>query len=185
MLRNTYHTRLDQFRKKSRNFALFIDGTGNDPSDILEEGSGTTNIYKMSQLVDRNDEATLVRYFPGVGNEQQHGLLGRAAGTVLGAGAERLRDEVYTALVTNYRPGDRIFLFGFSRGAAIARMLANLINQEGIPETIKIYKGPFTGRILRFKNSGKLALHTLKITLIARRSEQVRWKLNHRRNVNR
>ena len=63
--------------------------------------SGTTNIYKMSQLVDRNDEATLVRYFPGVGNEQQHGRLGRGAGTVWGAGAERLRDEVYTALVTN------------------------------------------------------------------------------------
>ena len=34
------------------------------------------------------------------------------------------------------RPGDRIFIFGFSRGAAIARLLARTIDQKGAPKKL-------------------------------------------------
>lgn len=38
----------------------------------------------------------------------------------------------YRLIVDNYRPGDEIFLFGFSRGAFAARAIAELINYRGI-----------------------------------------------------
>lgn len=53
----------------------------------------------------------------------------------------------------NYRPGDRIFIFGFSRGAAVARMLANLTHEEGIPESITITEDD-KSRVVKYKNRG-------------------------------
>ncbi len=41
-------------------------------------------------------------------------------------------------LVQFFHPGDKLFIFGFSRGAAIARTLANHINKNGIPESITV-----------------------------------------------
>ena len=35
-----------------------------------------------------------------------------------------------------YRPGDRIFIFGFSRGAAIARLVAGAIGRRGVPMSL-------------------------------------------------
>ncbi len=40
--------------------------------------------------------------------------------------------EAYNFLVTNYGPGDEIFIFGFSRGAYTARSLAGFICQVGL-----------------------------------------------------
>ena len=37
--------------------------------------------------------------------------------------------EAYRYLMDCYRPGDKIFLFGFSRGAYVARALAGMIQQ--------------------------------------------------------
>ena len=41
--------------------------------------------------------------------------------------------DCYAALIRLWRPGDRIFLFGFSRGAYIVRCLAGVIALCGIP----------------------------------------------------
>ena len=40
--------------------------------------------------------------------------------------------EAYGFIADNYRPGDEIFLFGFSRGAYTARSLAGLIGRVGV-----------------------------------------------------
>ena len=42
--------------------------------------------------------------------------------------------RAYQAIATAYQPGDKIFLFGFSRGAYTARSLAGLIGLCGIPQ---------------------------------------------------
>ncbi len=76
----------------------------------------------------------VVCYFSGVGSED--GWLSKAFGGAFGWGAFQIRNEAYVTLVKNYRRDDRIFLFGFSRGAAIVRMLANVIDKKGIPATI-------------------------------------------------
>lgn len=152
----TYHTSLDQIATGNRNFIISIDGTGNDPSDATERGSDVTNVRRFHMAIAGDDGNQFARYFPGVGTEERKGLLNRVAGLAFGAGAHALRDEAYVVLVTNFRPGDRIFITGFSRGAAIARMLANLIREKGIPEAITISKND-DGKIVDYKNRGKKA----------------------------
>jgi hypothetical protein len=41
--------------------------------------------------------------------------------------------DCYTAIIQLWRPGDRIFLFGFSRGAYTVRCLATALYYSGIP----------------------------------------------------
>jgi uncharacterized protein (DUF2235 family) len=40
--------------------------------------------------------------------------------------------EAYSFLVENYAPGDEIYIFGFSRGAFIARCVAGMVDTFGI-----------------------------------------------------
>lgn len=151
----TYHTNLDQLQPRLRNFVLCIDGTWNDPTDGEERGAGVTNVLRLHNALDRAAADHFVRYLPGVGNQEQHGWLGQLLGGAFGLGAHQIRDEAYAVLATNYRPGDRVFLFGFSRGAAIARLLANRIREEGIPESITISKDD-AGRVVGYKNRGRV-----------------------------
>jgi hypothetical protein len=53
-----------------------------------------------------------------------------------GMGAGDIIERAYLDLVRVYRPGDRVFIFGFSRGAAIARLLARTIDARGAPSTV-------------------------------------------------
>jgi uncharacterized protein (DUF2235 family) len=52
---------------------------------------------------------------------------------VTGFGISRNIIDCYTALIQLWRPGDRIFLFGFSRGAYTIRCLGGVIARCGIP----------------------------------------------------
>jgi hypothetical protein len=54
-------------------------------------------------------------------------------GGAFGAGLSRNVLDAYRFLVHTYEPGDRLYLFGFSRGAFTARSLAGLIRNCGIP----------------------------------------------------
>lgn len=51
---------------------------------------------------------------------------------ITGAGINRQIRRTYGWLASRYRPGDRIFLFGYSRGAYAVRSLAGLIDQVGL-----------------------------------------------------
>ncbi|MEN7546362.1 DUF2235 domain-containing protein [Rapidithrix thailandica] len=66
-------------------------------------------------------------YYNGVGNPAEHGFWGRLVGGLLGHGANKIRNEAFYDLARLYHEGDSIYVFGFSRGAAIARMLCNHI----------------------------------------------------------
>jgi len=118
-----------------RNLVILIDGTWNDPSDALKSGGGVTNVLRLHRALD-SDRLQHCFYFPGVGNQLENDKLGQLLGGAFGLGSRRLRDRAYATVVTHYRPGDRLFLFGFSRGAAIARMLAHRLSENGIPEQL-------------------------------------------------
>lgn len=49
-----------------------------------------------------------------------------------GRGINRQIRRVYGVLASRYRPGDRIFLFGYSRGAYAVRSLAGVIGRMGL-----------------------------------------------------
>lgn len=113
----------------NRNIVICIDGTGNDPNDAREPDHDTTNVWRLAEALCQ-DARQLVKYFPGLATSGE--ALLDLAGKYTGLGAEQLRNDAYAYLAEHYRTGDSIFLFGFSRGAAIVRDLANYIHDSGI-----------------------------------------------------
>jgi len=71
----------------------------------------------------------------------------------LGSGLEDNVADGYTFLMNNYHPGDQIFIFGFSRGAFTARVLANIIARLGI--IWKTYSWAFKDALIVYRD-GKL-----------------------------
>jgi uncharacterized protein (DUF2235 family)/membrane protease YdiL (CAAX protease family) len=117
-----------------------LDGTGN------EIGVKLSNVLKLYRCLDK-DEEQLVYYDPGVGTIGQpgwwhqlgvriRGLLGLA----LGLGLDDNVLKAYAWLCRTWREGDQIFLFGFSRGAYTARVLAGFIRLIGLlhPEQLNL-----------------------------------------------
>ena len=107
--------------KVPQHIAIFFDGTHND--EVSD-----TNIKRLHSLVSlqgRSDVHTL--YIEGVGTRAD--IAGMATGYGLG---ERVR-IAYGFLLKHYRPGDKVYLFGFSRGAYAARVLNSLLYHAGLP----------------------------------------------------
>jgi uncharacterized protein (DUF2235 family) len=74
----------------------------------------------------------IVFYQSGVGTAS--GLASRIVEGATGYAVEDKVEEVYNFISQNYSPGDEIFLFGFSRGAYTARMVAQIIGDIGVLE---------------------------------------------------
>ena len=95
-----------------------------------------------------------VLYLNGIGTT---GTVTRFLEGATGTGtSERIRDA-YRFLAERYQDGDRIFGFGFSRGAFAIRSLAGLIDAAGLPtrrralkeeEMLEIYKDYKDGKII-------------------------------------
>jgi uncharacterized protein (DUF2235 family) len=115
-----------------KNIILCSDGTGNS----AVKGRGT-NVFKLFESVDLNGhridphlDAQLAFYDDGVGTEGNAVL--RAFGGAAGIGLSRNVRQLYKELARVYDPGDRIYLFGFSRGAFTVRTLGGLIGTCGV-----------------------------------------------------
>ena len=123
--------RLHAGKKK---IAIFCDGTWNDLR--MQE---RTNVSRLAQCVlpsDAEGTPQIVFYDEGVGvgshiNRTADELVKLLGGT-LGKGLDRKVEVAYRFLVTNYNPGDDIYIFGFSRGAYTARSLCGMIRKVGI-----------------------------------------------------
>ena len=145
-MKNSFTPQLDIQVDKPRNLIFCFDGTWNDPTDAFEKGSDITNVRKIYNLATKDDKQK-VFYFAGVGTG---GSLDKYLGGISGKGADGIRNQAFVKLVTTYQPGDKIFVTGFSRGAAISRMFAQLVDKEGIPERLD-----FSGKKKRFKTHGE------------------------------
>lgn len=55
-----------------------------------------------------------------------------ARDVALGRGINRQIERAYGFLASRYRPGDKIYLFGFSRGAFAVRSLAGILDEVGL-----------------------------------------------------
>ncbi len=115
-----------------KNIVVCSDGTGN--SGILNRG---TNVFKIFEALDLNSHQTnpqavrqVAIYDDGVGSQDflPLKLLGGAFGWGLSKNIRRL----YLEIARVYEPGDRLYFFGFSRGAFTVRMLAGLIADMGL-----------------------------------------------------
>jgi uncharacterized protein (DUF2235 family) len=117
-----------------RNLVVCCDGTNN------QFGSRNTNVVRLLSVLDRDPERQVAFYDPGVGTFSATAALTPAAktitkwmGSLFGYGVSRNIADIYEFLIENFNPGDRIFLFGFSRGAYAVRALASLIHTCGLP----------------------------------------------------
>ena len=113
-----------------KNIVICCDGTG------AEYGRRNSNVVKLYQRVVR-DSGQVTFYDPGVGTFSFLGRnLGRRAGIMLGrafgAGMQLNIEDAYRYLMERYRTGDRVFLFGFSRGAFTVRALAGMLHKCGL-----------------------------------------------------
>ncbi|MEE8206899.1 MAG: DUF2235 domain-containing protein [Nitrospinaceae bacterium] len=104
---------------------FLFDGTCNGDDDEFP-----TNIRLIRDLLDLNDGRT-VHYYEGPGNDEDD-LIDKWFGSTLGLGHRHIRDEAYDDLMLEYAPGDLVAVFGFSRGAAIARMFCQKMADDGI-----------------------------------------------------
>jgi len=119
-----------------RNIVICCDGTGNE---ISENISNVLKLYRCLRKTEKTQPRQLVYYDPGVGTLERPDVwhkLRQDFNAILGlATGYGLDDNVlaaYDFLVRNFRDGDQIYLFGFSRGAYTVRVLAGLIHKVGL-----------------------------------------------------
>lgn len=116
-----------------KNLVICCDGTDNKLT--INEN---TNVLHLYSCLEKSDEQ-LTYYHPGVGTIAPSGAknwLVRKWNIMKDlVSASSLEDNVkdaYLFLMENYQDGDKIFLFGFSRGAYTVRMLSGLIEMFGL-----------------------------------------------------
>jgi uncharacterized protein (DUF2235 family) len=139
---------------------ICLDGTGNEVKP-----NSLTNVFKISKLADLRDPAEQVSdppakqvmyYGPGVGTLPEPNARGKLerwaskviGGSALGHGMRRDIGEAYTYLMNTYELGDKVYVFGFSRGAYTARALCGMLYRVGlmrpgsenlIPYALRVY----------------------------------------------
>jgi uncharacterized protein (DUF2235 family) len=109
-----------------KRLVVCCDGTWN-----TAEQKYPTNVSRFKGSVQPRGSDGLEQrayYVRGVGTAWYDRFSGGAFGTGL---SDHVK-EAYRLLVTNFEPGDELFLLGFSRGAYTARSLAGLVRNCGI-----------------------------------------------------
>jgi uncharacterized protein (DUF2235 family) len=109
----------------ARNLVLLSDGTGNSAGKLFK-----TNVWRTYRALNLSNANQVAFYDDGVGTSSLRPLA--LLGGAFGWGLKRNILERYMFLCRHYAPGDRIFGFGFSRGAFTIRVLTKFILSEGL-----------------------------------------------------
>lgn len=130
-----------------KNIVILCDGTSNEIS------SNRTNILRLFGCLEKSDKQ-VVFYDPGVGTFGADGAPFRFQrksaeiwGLATGWGLDTNVKEAYRFIVDHYSHGsddekpritDNIFIYGFSRGAYTARVLAGFIHAFGLIDKVNL-----------------------------------------------
>jgi uncharacterized protein (DUF2235 family) len=116
-----------------KNIVLCSYGTAN------EFARDRTNVVKLFYALDHNSPQQFAYYHPGLGTMEPPGALTafgkgitKLFGKAIGYGLESDVRDAYVFLMNNFEPGDRVFLFVFSRGAYTVRVVASLLHMYGL-----------------------------------------------------
>lgn len=111
-----------------------------DTGNVTVRCSCTLHV-RLYQMLLRDPGAQVCYYEPGVGTFASPGALlpvtmrvTRVLGLAIGLGLVTNVEDGYQFLMQHWRPGDRVYLFGFSRGAYTARAIAAIIHRCGLLE---------------------------------------------------
>ena len=123
--------------RPSANLVVFSDGTGNSSGKLFR-----TNVWRTYQALDLADPQDpehprqFAFYDDGVGTSSFKPLA--MLGGAIGVGLARNVRDLYAFVCRTYQSADdegrpdRIYAFGFSRGAFTIRVLVGLISNQGI-----------------------------------------------------
>ena len=133
---------------RGRNLILCSDGTGNRASR-----ANGTNVWRLYEALDRRGAGPagtgrvdqLATHDDGVGTSSNSLL--KMLGGAFGYGLKANVLQLYAWLANNYRPGDRIYVFGFSRGAFTVRLLAGLVARCGVINGAKMPAKDLNARV--------------------------------------
>ena len=140
----------------SKNIVLLSDGTGNSSAGVFK-----TNVWRLFQILDLRDPNRQIAFYDdGVGTSSFK--LFAILGGVFGFGLKRNVIAIYSFCCRNYRPDDRIYCFGFSRGAFTIRIVAGMIASQGLvkytdneadlarfaADAYRLYRRRFTGGLM-------------------------------------
>ncbi|ROV90353.1 hypothetical protein VMCG_09737 [Cytospora schulzeri] len=128
-------------RHKPHKLVLCFDGTGN----TFNGNDSDSNILKIYRMLDRTADDQYHYYQPGIGTyivsrSLSHTSLSsrlrswymKAKDSAVGSSFDQHVVGGYRFLMRFYSPGDEIYIFGFSRGAYIARFLAEMLDHVGL-----------------------------------------------------
>ncbi len=111
------------------NLIICCDGTWNNPRQEDNGIPAPTNVVKLYHALAKEDgmgESQKAYYHPGLGGEET-GLKDSIIDGALGKSIKRHICSAYYWLANNYCAGDKVYIFGFSRGAFTARSLGGLL----------------------------------------------------------
>lgn len=110
----------------AKSIAVFCDGTWNKVRQ-----KNVSNVVKLRYAIcdrDSDGDPVVAECFDGVGTAFGEKVLGG----VFGKGLSDRVLQAYRFVAEHYDPGDKVYLFGFSRGAYTARSTAGMIRNIGI-----------------------------------------------------
>jgi uncharacterized protein (DUF2235 family) len=114
-----------------KHLIFLIDGTW-VASDLNLAGQMYSNIYKINLSLKHTDaqgNPQIIFYTRGIGSTSS---LRKYTAGGFAEGIDEMITEIYGNLVANYEQGDKIYFFGFSRGAVIARAVTGLVGRFGL-----------------------------------------------------
>lgn len=141
----------------SKNIVVCCDGTQNEYSKC------NSNIVKLYSFLERNNNQVTF-YDPGVGTISTDifgrfigSKIGMLLGSAFGYGLTENIEDAYEYIMNRYEPGDRLYLFGFSRGAFTVRALAGMLHKVGILQKGSVNLIPYASKIYNTRNNDDIA----------------------------
>ncbi|KAI1843276.1 hypothetical protein JX265_012151 [Neoarthrinium moseri] len=156
---------LGECPQEPKKLILCFDGTGN----TFSGSNADTNVVKILNKLDRNDPHQYHYYQTGIGtydineksvNKTWLGEMQSSISQTIDQGIGTTFDAHviagYRFLMRYYDSGDKIYMFGFSRGAFTAKFLTRMIhtvgllckgNEEMVPFAYRLYQRYLAGEI--------------------------------------
>ena len=142
-----------------RHHIFLFDGTWNDetgvnPADFTWDATRllwvsttdptkayppvTSNLVKTHLALGPDSASQLTHYFRGIGNDNENDFLNSAVEGAFATMEPHIRNSAYCLFLQNYQQGDQVSIFGFSRGAATARLFARDLAANGFVDKVNI-----------------------------------------------
>lgn len=113
---------------------------------------------KLYSVLPNNNQAQVSFYDPGVGTFSLPGVftkpakaVTKALGLAFGLGITRNIADAYQFLMRTYEEGDKVFLFGFSRGAYTVRAVAAMLFKCGLLDTRDDNLIPYAMKMFKYE----------------------------------